>query len=107
MDLIETVTGLPKWARLTIAGVAGALLIWGGISLWLRAHDKGVAEGDRNAANVEATTTARKADEGAHAASRGKSDEVQHGNENARKAADDSDDPLASGLHSLRHNATH
>jgi 3-mercaptopyruvate sulfurtransferase SseA len=40
MDLVGAVTGLPKWVRLALAGVAGALLIWGGWTLWLRAHDK-------------------------------------------------------------------
>src|SRR6185312_2189434 len=75
-------------------------LVAGAWALFFRHHDKQVIQADRNAANVQAVTTARKAEESAQPDAQGKTDEVQHANDNARKAASDSDDPLAAGLHS-------
>lgn len=102
MDLIGTVTGFPKWARIAlVVGAAVALLgaVWG---VWLWQHDKGVVAADRAKANASAVSQARTADESAHAASEGKSQEVEAGNADAASSARQSDDPLKAGLDSLR-----
>lgn len=112
--LIELVAGwgVPeRFQRLAAIGTAIVAflalcgLVAGAWALIVHRHDKTVIQADRNAANVQAVTTARKADESAQTAAQGKTDEVQHANDNARKAASDSDDPLAAGLHSLRHDS--
>lgn len=59
-------------------------------------------EADRSASRAKTVTTARKADEAAHGAVAAKSDTIEQENRDAQDAARMSDDPLATGLRSLR-----
>lgn len=83
--------------------IVGALvMLIVGFLLWDHFDDKAAVNADRNESKVEALDTARGADEDAEAATAGKSEEVEDGNDRARKAAADSDDPLRDALSSLR-----
>lgn len=81
--------------------IAAALLLW-----WIdnRAYDRGYS--DRTAEYEQAAREAAERAREADGFSRAKSDEtrttVEEGNEQARSAADGSDDPLADALRSLQ-----
>lgn len=98
IPFLATVVGLPRWVKIA-AGVAFLL------AAVLLAHkcavDKAV-EADRSAANAEALSDAREADERAHEAGESTRDAIERSNADAKAAADGSDDPLAAGLDRLR-----
>lgn len=96
-------TALPRSAKLALAVIAGLLLAWALWSLWLRGHDRAVIE--RHEEVIEAQTSERASDAAADAAeavaeTKGRIDKE---NEDARKNADGSDDPLRAALDSLHH----
>ncbi len=90
--------GIPRWAWIALAIVIAAIAF----GIWLSGEKQRAVEADRNVGKVEAVSTAREADEAAHGAAQGKSEDIEHGNEQAREAARGSDDPLGDGLRSLR-----
>jgi|GEM_PF-4956701 hypothetical protein len=90
--------GIPRWAWIALAIVIAAIAF----GIWLSGEKQKAVEADRSAGKAEAVSTARTADEAAHGAAQGKSEDIEHGNEQAREAARGSDDPLADALRSLR-----
>lgn len=98
--------GIPeRFAKPVAKGVliAGAVaLIVGAFLVWDHFDDKAAVEADRNASRAEAVSRAREADEGAETAANRTREDIEDGNERAREAARDSDDPLGDGLRSLR-----
>lgn len=94
--------GIPaRFHKAVLLGAAVVMLL-AGFGLWLHFHDNAVRKADRNAANAEAVSEAREADERAEKASTGKKNDVEKGNRDAEDAARNSDDPLANGLRCLR-----
>ena len=97
-----TFKALPKWVKIAI----GLTLVVAAAILWLTLHDRGVRKAavsrDRAESSVEALDTARGADEAAEAATAGKSQEVEDGNDRARAAAEAGSDPLGDAMRSLR-----
>lgn len=90
--------GVPKW----VWGAAALVVAVIAFMVWLDGQKDAAVRADRGASNAEAQSTAREADTSAHEAAQGKSEEVSDGNERAKAAAADSDDPLADGLRALR-----
>lgn len=84
-----------SWGALAALAVA-AFLLWD----W-RDDARAIAEHDAAAA-VQAVATARAADAHARAATDSSINEVESTNDEARAAAENSDDPLAAGLRRLR-----
>lgn len=95
-------TALPRSAKLVLAAVAGILLAWALWSLWLRSHDRAVIE--RHEEAITAKTSERASDAAADAteAVADTKGRVEQENEDARNAADGSDDPLRAALDSLQ-----
>jgi hypothetical protein len=95
-------TALPRSAKLALAALAGLLLAWGLWSLWLRSHDRAVIE--RHEEAITAKTSERASDAAADAtkAVADTTARVEQENEDARNAADGSDDPLRAALDSLQ-----
>lgn len=93
--IIDWIMGAWRWLAI-IAAVAALA--------WLHGCQTGVErEKARQAAlTAKAVEKARKADQSAAAVVAVRKDEVERGNEEARKAADGSDDPLKTALDSLR-----
>lgn len=92
------IPALPRWAW-------GAILIAAGILafiVWDIFDDKAAVSADRGESKAVVTGRARKADETAHGAAQGKIKQVEQSNEQAREAADGSDDPLKSAFDELR-----
>lgn len=103
MIAIAWFTTLPRAVKLGLAALAGVLLAWALWSLWLGRHDEAVI--DRHEEAIEAQTSERASDAAADATeavaeTKGR---IQQENEDARKAADGSDDPLRDALDSLHH----
>lgn len=95
-------TALPRGAKLALAALAGLLLAWALWSLWLRSHDRAVIE--RHEEAITAQTSERSSDAAADAteAVADTKGRVEDGNAAARKAAEESEDPLANGLRALK-----
>lgn len=70
--------------------------------LWLNGREKAAVERDRAEAAAEAAKTARRAEEASSAEIRAVQTEVEKANDEARDAAQRSDDPLGAGFDSLR-----
>lgn len=96
--LIAPLFGLPRYVWMIAAIVAGVV----GFTLWLAGEKREAVAAAAAVASAVAITRARKADESAQRAARGKSDAVEAENRAARDAASDSDDPLKAGLDKLR-----
>lgn len=90
--------GLPRWAQALGGGLALLLLLWGAKAL----YDRSVIEGHENEVTVQVQATASAAAEAADAAESQTRGEVEKGNDDARRAAAGSDDPLKSALDRLR-----
>lgn len=98
--------GVPESVRrpLAILMGVGALiaLTWAAWSLWLHFHDKSVIERHEEKITRQVEAVSSEAAASASAAVDHSRNEVEQANEDARKAAADSDDPLKSGLDRLR-----
>lgn len=94
--------GIPKRLHKVVMWLAFVLLCAALFGLWLWQHDRGVIEEHE----AEVTEQVGKLDDdGDLAASEAAADKkagIEKENEDARKAADGSDDPLKSGLDRLR-----
>ncbi len=87
-----------KFAAIGLAVVlAVAGFLW-----WLESERDEAVEADRAAAQAEAAVITRKADERAHGAAAATTGAIQQESNDAKAAADASDDPLGAGLRSLR-----
>lgn len=95
-------TALPRGAKLGIAAVAGLLLAWALWSLWLRSHDRAVIERHEEAITAKTSERASDAATDATEAVADTKARVDKENEDARNAADGSDDPLRAALDSLQ-----
>lgn len=94
-------TALPRSAKLALAVIAGLLLAWALWSLWLRGHDRAVIERHEEVIEAEVERKAGEASEAAADAAAATKSDVEKTNDEARKAADGSDDPLRAALDSL------
>lgn len=95
-------SGLPAGIRRAALWIALALLTIALVWLWFRQHDAKVIE--RHEAATKAQVT-EKASEGAAAGQKAADDtkaQIEQENNDARKAADGSDDPLRAALGRLR-----
>lgn len=100
------------WAFLSARGFLGlAKGIWvaialaaliGGFALWLANEKRDAVEADRARSNAEALARARGADEAGLARTGQEREAIEAQNEEARRAAEQSDDPLKAGLDKLR-----
>ena len=93
---------LPRWAKRTImaGGVLVAVVVaW---SVWLHFHDQKVIEAHDAKIDAQVSEQAAEASEAATEAVTETKTRVEAENDDARKAADAGDDPLADGLRSLR-----
>lgn len=88
----------PRWAQ----GVAILAVILAGFLLWLHFHDKGVIERHEEEITQKVDAVSSDAAASASAAVDQSRNIVEKANEDAREAAADSDDPLKSGLDSIR-----
>lgn len=93
---------LAKIAAWAMVVVAAAILIGGGWAIWLRNHDQNTIKSHEAqiSADVEQKQTAG-SKAGQEAAADVKA-EIEQENDDARKAAEQSDDPLADALRKLR-----
>lgn len=78
------------------------LVLVAAFALWLWAHDRAVIAQDRLEATVEARRRDAIADDKAGQVSASQAARIEKENNDARKAALDSDDPLRAGLDRLR-----
>lgn len=95
-------TALPRNAKLALAALAGLLLAWGLWSLWLRSHDRAVIERHEEAITAKTSERASDAATDATEAVADTKGRIKQENEDARNAADGSDDPLRAALDSLQ-----
>lgn len=98
--MIALLTGLPRWAQ----ALAGAAALIAAFLLWDWLDDRGVISDHeaKVAQQVEQKTTAANA--AATSAADATRTEVEQTNDQARRAAAGSNDPLKSGLDGLRAN---
>lgn len=96
--ILAGLLGMPRWLKIAL----GAVAVVGLVFLLHKCAVREAVKADRSAANAEAATTARDADERAEEAGNRTTEEVEDGNDRAREAADGSDDPLGDALRSLR-----
>lgn len=95
-------TALPRGVKLALAAFAGLLLAWGLWSLWLRSHDRAVIERHEEAITAKTSERASDAATDATEAVADTKARVEQENEDARNAADGSDDPLRAALDRLQ-----
>ena len=96
--ILATILGLPKWAHVAMGCAALGLAFL----IWLKVHDSNVIEDYERDITHEVEKKAGEAADDAGVAVTDTQDEVEQGNDEARKAADGSDDPLRDALDSLR-----
>lgn len=94
--------GIPREVFYAIAAAIALLLIYN----TGRNHGEAETQAAWDAATRAAIEQAREADDSAHEAIDNTRTEVEAGNAQARDAANGSNDPLRSGLDSMRRNAT-
>lgn len=95
-------TALPRGAKLAIAAVVGVLLAWGLWAVWLGNHDAAVIERHEEGVTAEVERKDEAGDTAARETAAAEKSTVERQNDQARKAADGSDDPLRDGLRALR-----
>jgi hypothetical protein len=93
---------LPRGAKLAIAAVVGVLLAWALWSLWISHHDAAVIDQHEGKIDAEVERKTGEASEAAADAAATTRSDVERGNDKARGAAAESDDPLADGLRALK-----
>ncbi len=94
--------GLTPLAAKYIGGALALVLAITAFMLWLNHRENAAVEADRAKAAVEVLGKARRADAAAAATTAAIQNETERTNDDARKAAVDSDDPLAAGFDRLR-----
>lgn len=96
--MLTALIGLPRWLKLAGIGALAVILLYGAHRLAVR----DAVSDDRQAVAVEVLERNERAGEAAQATLEAHKTEVEQVNDDARKAASGSDDPLRAGLDSLR-----
>lgn len=96
--MLEFVTGLPRWAW----GIGAGLGLLLAVAAWLHFHDRAVIENHEAEVTKAVTSQAAQAGDAAHSAVSTTQTKVEQQNDEARKAAAGSDDPLRAGFDRLR-----
>lgn len=102
MPFLATLLGLPKWAKFAIAGVLAVALAAAAWFTWLAIHDRAVIREHEADITEQVRTKTEAANDAAGKAGADTRNEVEKRNDEARKAADGSNDPLGDALRKLR-----
>lgn len=102
MIAIAWFTTLPRAVKLGLASLAGVLLAWGLWAVWLGKHDAEVIDRHEEGVTAEVERKDTAGDTAARETAAAEKSTVERQNDQARKAAEKSDDPLRDGLRALR-----